>query len=230
MRSLFDLRIKDIKNASKMIRQNQSKADSRSIHIMGATGSFSIILGVGKIISGILSLSVFACMNGFYTLGMALARYVALAGFLQTEEKKKSWFYYKLSGGIMIVASLLYIAYSLWTIWHPKTVYYGEVIAITIAAITFTEVGLNLYGVLKNRKAVTPIIHSLKTISLATSLISMVLTQSAILAFADDVQNPSVNGLLGSIMGGVAALLGVYLIWRINRIERRDEYDSYFGS
>ena len=51
-------------------------------------------------------------------------------------------------------------------------------------------------------------------------MISLVLTQAAILAFADDVQNPSVNGLLGSIMGGVAALLGIYMIWRISKMEK----------
>ena len=86
--------------------------------------------------------------------------------------------------------------------------YYGKIIAITIAAITFTEIGMNLRGVLKYRKAKLPVLHSIKTISLGTSLISLVLTQAAILAFADDMQNPSANGMLGSLMGVVAAQLG----------------------
>ena len=86
--------------------------------------------------------------------------------------------------------------------------YYGKIIAITIATITFTEIGMNLRGVLKYRKAKWPVLHSIKTISLGTSLISLVLTQAAILAFADDMQNPSANGMLGSLMGGVAAQLG----------------------
>lgn len=55
---------------SEAIRQEHSSSDSRSLHITGATGTFSILLGLGKIISGILSLSVFACMNGCYALGI----------------------------------------------------------------------------------------------------------------------------------------------------------------
>lgn len=57
--------------------------------------------------------------------------------------------------------------------------------------------------------------HILKTISLATSLISLVLTQSAILSFADKFYNNSPSGILGAIMGAVAVLLGVYLLFRI---------------
>ena len=221
---LFESGKQTLSKISGTIRQEHNRSDSRSLHITGATGIFSILLGLGKIISGIVSLSVFACMNGCYTLGMALARYCALVGLLQKDKdaKRNSYFYYRLSGIVMVAASLLYVAYSLWTIWHPKTVYYGEIIAITIATIAFAEIGMNLRGVLKYRKAKLPVLHCLKTISLGTSLISLVLTQAAILAFADDVQNPSVNGLLGSIMGGVAALLGIYMIWRISKMEIGD--------
>lgn len=170
-----------LREMSITICQEHSVSDSRSLHITGATGSFSVLLGLGKIISGLLSFSVFACMNGCYTLGMALARYCALAGLLQKNKERDSYFYYRLSGIIMVIASLLYVIYSLWTIWHPKMVYYGEIIAITIAAITFTEIGINLRGVLKYRKAKLPVIHAIKTINLGTSLISLVLTQAAIL-------------------------------------------------
>ncbi len=210
-----------LREMSITICQEHSVSDSRSLHITGATGSFSVLLGLGKIISGLLSFSVFACMNGCYTLGMALARYCALAGLLQKNKERDSYFYYRLSGIIMVIASLLYVIYSLWTIWHPKMVYYGEIIAITIAAITFTEIGINLQGVLKYRKAKLPVIHAIKTINLGTSLISLVLTQAAILSFADENQNPFVNGILGSLMGGVAALLGCYLVWRIGKMKEK---------
>ncbi len=212
-----------LREMSITICQEHSVSDSRSLHITGATGSFSVLLGLGKIISGLLSFSVFACMNGCYTLGMALARYCALAGLLQKNKERDSYFYYRLSGIIMVIASLLYVIYSLWTIWHPKMVYYGEIIAITIATITFTEIGINLQGVLKYRKAKLPVIHAIKTINLGTSLISLVLTQAAILSFADENQNPFVNGILGSLMGGVAALLGCYLVWRIGKMKEKEK-------
>lgn len=209
----------NIKKLSDRIRVSYFQSHSRFIHTTVVMGLMNILLGISKVVSGVLSLSVFACMNGLYTLGMVIARYSALVGYFHKQEKK-SWFYYQLTAVIMIVASLLYIAYSLWMMWHPRFVYYDKVIAISIATITFTEVGINLYGVLSQRKGKTPVVHILKTISLATSLISMVLTQSAILSFADEVYNPSVNGLLGCVMGVLAVCLGVYLICRIRRLKR----------
>lgn len=210
-----------LRNSSEKIRVRYGSADSRTLHITGATGAFSILLGLGKVVSDILALSVFACMNGGYTLGMALARYCALYGAAKTTEQNEQYKYYRISGGIMIAASVLYVCYSLWAIWHPKTVYYGDIIAITIATITFTEIGLNVRGVIKYRKAKTPLLHALKIISLGTSLISLVLTQAAILAFADDVQNPSVNGLLGAITGTIAALLGCYMLWPMKKLGQK---------
>lgn len=58
-----------IGDGSQRIRENYNASDSRSLHITGAAGAFCMLLGLGKIISGALSLSVFACMNGCYTLG-----------------------------------------------------------------------------------------------------------------------------------------------------------------
>ena len=76
-----------IGDGSQRIRENYNASDSRSLHITGAAGAFCMLLGLGKIISGALSLSVFACMNGCYTLGMTAARYCALAGTVRSTEE-----------------------------------------------------------------------------------------------------------------------------------------------
>ena len=61
---LFESGKQTLSKISGTIRQEHNRSDSRSLHITGATGIFSILLGLGKIISGIVSLSVFECMNG----------------------------------------------------------------------------------------------------------------------------------------------------------------------
>ena len=68
------------------------------------------------------------------------------------------------------------------------------------------------------RKSHVPLLHAIKTINLATSLISLVLTQSAILSFADENQNPSTNGIMGALAGSCALLLGIYMLLRAKRI------------
>lgn len=213
-----------LKASSSEIQAQYSTAASRTLHLAGISGVGNIFLGLGKIVSGALSLSVFACVNGFYTLGMVLARYCALAGVMRSKDEHGQYRYYRWSGMILIAASLLYMVYSGWAYYHPKQVIYHEYIALAIATFTFTEIGLNLRGVIINRKNKTPLLHAIKTINLAASLISLVLTQSAILAFAgDENHDPAVNALLGLVMGACAALLGVYMLWRIGRIEANND-------
>lgn len=211
-----------LRSGSGQIRRAYNASASRTLHLTGISGAGNLLLGLGKIASGILSLSVFVCVNGLYTLGMVLARYCALAGAVRTQDAKKQYGYYRRAGRILIAASLLYMLYSGWSWFHPKVVSYHMYIALAIATFTFTEIGINLYGMLANRKNRTPLLHAIKTINLAASLVSLVVTQSAILAFADQGYNPAVNALMGMFSGTCAVLLGVFMLWRIERIQHKE--------
>ena len=95
-----------LKASSDEIQAQYSTAASRSLHLTGISGVGNIFLGLGKIISGVLSLSVFVCVNGCYTLGMVLARYCALAGVLRGKDEKSQYRFYRWSGMILIGARL----------------------------------------------------------------------------------------------------------------------------
>lgn len=207
-----------VQASSKEIQKNYTAAVSRTLHLTGLSGIGSILLALLKLLSGVLSLSVFTCVNGLYTLGMVLARYCALVGVVRTQTISEQYRYYRWSGVVLIAASGLYIAYSIRMYFHPVYTAYHPYLAMGIATVTFVEIGVNLRGVLVYRKNHTPLLHALKTISLATSLISLVLTQAAILSFADDIPDPAANGILGALMGGCAVLLGIYMLRRLRRI------------
>lgn len=212
-----------LKASSDEIQANYNTSNSRMLHLTGLSGLGNILMGLFKIVSGILAFSIFTCVNGCYTLGMVLARYCALAGVIRTKDISKQYRYYRWSGIVLIVASCLYIAYSIRMYFHPTYAAYHPYIAMGIATVTFVEIGFNLRGVLVFRKNHSPLLHALKTINLATSLISLVLTQAAILSFADEVQNPASNGILGALMGACAVLLGVYMLLRMRRITNRTD-------
>lgn len=222
----LDRHLKRLQSVSQKIQSTYNSSASRTLHLTSATGAFKIALGLGKILLGMLSLSVFTCVNGLYTLGMAEARYCALLGAVRTQDTKEQYRYYRNAAQVMIVASLLHVAYSIWLYFHPKPVYYGKILAITIATVVFTEIGLNLKGVIQYRKGATPLLHAIKTINLGASLISLVLTQSANLAFADEVQNPSANRILGALMGSGAALLGLYMLVRVRHMADPEDFHT----
>ena len=219
--------IQYLKSSSGEINGSYPPSASRTLHLAGISGMGSILLGLGKVVSGVLSQSVFVCINGFYTLGMVLARYCALAGAVRTRDARKQYACCRRAGAVLISASLLYITYSGWSFFHPRTVSYHPYIALAIATFTFTEIGVNLYGMIASRKSPTPLLYTIKTINLAASLISLVLTQSAILAFAGrESHNPAVNALLGLFSGTCAVLLGIYTLWRIGRLRQTEQYET----
>lgn len=50
-----------------------------------------------------------------------------------------------------MLASLSFIVYSIWTIITHKIVYYNLYMGITIATITFYDIGYSIYGIFKEK-------------------------------------------------------------------------------
>ena len=94
---------------------------------------------------------------------------------------------------------------------------------LAIATFTFAEIGVNLYGMIANRKNRTPLLHAIKTINLAAALISS--GSDAVrhpLPLPAGKPDPAVNALMGMFSGTCAALLGVFMLWRIGKLRRRE--------
>lgn len=205
---------------------------SRSLHITGAAITVSIFIVTGKLIMGMLSLSFFACANAFYSIGMIGAKSIALTGIRKAltgirkaSDKSKQYHYYLCSGTVLLFSSLLYILYSIRLFYSPMTGSYHMIAALGIAAVTFTEIGLNIRGVIVTRHNNTLLIHAIKMINLSASLIALVLTQTALLSFTDNEADPveisKANGIIGILMGTAAAVIGIYMICRVKMLKNK---------
>lgn len=194
-----------------------------TLHITGAACAGNLAVGIGKLVIGILSLSLFTCASAFYTFGMVAAKCFALAGIVKGGDSREQYCYYRASGIVLICASILYIIYSIRLFVNPVNSAYSMNTALGIATFTFAELTLNIKGVIMERHNHTLLIHAIKMVNLASAFICLVLTQAAILSFADaqTVHHPAANGFMGILMGSAAALLGVIMIIRIARIEKR---------
>lgn len=219
-------RICRLRASSHKICSQYNSSAGRTLYITVISGLGNIVLGAGKISFGMLSLSMAACINGCYTLGMVMARYCALAGAVLGKNKKIQYRYYRWSGVILIIASILYIVYSVKIYFQPVYSAYHEYTAIAIAAFTFAEIGINLRGIFVFRKNSSLLLEAIKIINLSASLISLVLTQEAILSFSGKKHDMSNNGILGALMGGCAVLLGMYMLFRIRRLKKTSECRS----
>lgn len=227
---LYPAFIQTIIRANVHMKEKFQPKISRSLQATGASMTANVFIGFGKLLMGILSLSFFTSVSAFYTFGMVVAKYFALSGMLKAKNRKEQYHYYFLSGIILIIASIMYIAYSVRQFIHPTTNIYHMYIALAIAAFTFIELSINIRGVIVERHNRTPLIHAIKMINLASSLICLVLTQTAILSFADTQVDfhPKANGFIGILMGCCATLLGVIMILRIRQIQNGKNYSLAF--
>ena len=164
----------------------------------------SILQGIGmgiiKIVLAVLSGSWLFLFSAFYNFGIA----GAIGAVLKNKREVVGW--------VVILSSVLFGAYSYWMIRKGQTAQFGMYIAILIAAVTFTDIALAIRGIVRARKN-NPNDRIISLISLATALISLTLTQTAILSFALSGQDMSVyNGICGMLFGAVAAVIGVIIV------------------
>ena len=197
---------------------------SNTVRMTGAVCTANFLLGTGKLCMGLLSASFFTVMNALYTYGMVAAKLCVLKGVAVPAPKQYA--YCRKAAGILLAASLFYALYSARLLLHSEKAQYHPYLAMGIATVIFTEIGLNLWGVWVERKKKSPLFHTLKIINLASSLIGLVLTQTAILSFTHteaEYDASRSNAILGLCMGGCAALLGWFLLWRTARLEREEK-------
>ena len=210
------------KNAQSEIVEKFDQKDLRSLKMASASGAANLCVGTGKLVLGILSFSLFTCVSAFYTFGMVIAKCFALAGILKAKNRQEQYRYYFMSGIILIVASVLFITYSIRLFLRPEISVYDIYTALAIATFTFAELGINIRGVIVERHNHTPLFHAIKMINLASSLICLVLTQTAILSFSDTQTHlhPTANGIIGITMGACATMIGILMIVRIRKMQK----------
>lgn len=218
-------RFQMIRSINNSINEKVGKNKIHTMKITGAACMGNLLVGIGKLGMGVMSFSFFTCVSAFYTFGMVIAKACALRGLVKGKSPEEQYHYYKLSGMILIVASVLYVVYSTRLLWHPMVSHYDKYVGLGIATFAFTELGLNIRGVIVERHNHTLLFHAIRMINLASSLICLVLTQTAILSFTHDsmpAYDPSIsNGLMGILMGTTATLIGCVMLWRVRKIKRK---------
>lgn len=180
----------------------------------------NIIVIIGKIVIGIFTSSFFMFINALYTLGITIAKYLSLKTNREIqltsnnslESRKREYSNYYVVGIIILISSIIYAIYSINHFLGSTSTNYTLIVGIAIATFTFTELTMAIIGLVSARKNRDILSETIKLIYLASSLISLVLTQTAILSFSHEGDVSFYNGLSGIIFGCLAAIIGIYMI------------------
>ncbi len=210
---------KALRRHSRAIRRGRTRAESLSLHLTALSTAGLIVVGIVKVVLGVIALSVFACVNGFYTLAMVGARALVLAGSVSAHRATTAQRCLYSAWGLGL-AGVLYMAYSLWAYHHPSTVTLPtKWVGIGIATVTFIEIGVNVRGLLVSRGRRDLPLHVSKAINLSASLVALVLTQAMLLSISQetDPHDPAVSALLGTIVAALTMLIALYEVHKARR-------------
>ena len=194
----------------------------RQIKFAKISVPFNALMAAGKFIFGIISASFFLCINALYNVGIGTVKYIAVKTHnsiadseLTAEEKpERQLKSFKLIGVFLLITGMIYVLYCVKMFVVKDNTVYRQTVAIAIAAFTFFEIFISAAGVSKMRKEREPMLEALKLINLAASLVSLVLTQTALLSFAYEGDASFYNGISGIIFGSCAALIGAVMVIR----------------
>lgn len=179
-----------------------------------------------KLILGIVTLSLFYCISAFYSVGVGLAKQVYFQGLNASnnelsgennnnfENQKIENKYYKLMAFILLFTSIIYAIYMARLLFTSSDFEYGLIPAIGIAAISFTELGVAIKGLIKSNKRKDLLLSGLKSISLASACTAIVLTQVALLSTVEGDYS-FYNALFGIGVGIFCILISIYMFIKL---------------
>ena len=171
------------------------------------------VIGVVKLVLGIVSLSPFIVVNGLYGLGMGVARFFCLS----TDEERRSlasqYKRYRWIGVAVTIASLMYVGYALRLFSSRETTSYSYLVSLGIATVVFVELGVAIYQTITRRHDPSPLVSAAKFTSLASSLTALALVQVVLRQMADTSNTDNTaDGWGGLFCGGLATLVGLFMI------------------
>lgn len=185
------------------------------VTIIKSKGYFAgFLIGICKIVMAIISHSWLLFIHAVYNIIKTCARHYAAK---EKEDHYKTMFY---CGFLVIAASVIYLVYSVYIYCFGSKAVYHMYIAIGIAAVTTYELIVSIHGRKKARKKKDVQEETVKYINLASALISVSLTQTAILSFTNETDMSKVYSIGDAIFGFLALLVGIFMLWRANKLEK----------
>lgn len=183
---------------------------------------FSILIhtvfAVIKILTSIVSFSVFLFIHAFYNIMIVKAKSLVLN--THPDENRQSLNakkVYQIIGYSIITISFIFMIYCV-RLFHPNynMIVYPKFVGILVALFTLFELIISFSGIVSARIEGDLLAEALKFINMTSSLISIHLTQLTLVSFTNDNHRfPIYIGYSGYIIGLVILGVGIFMIKRV---------------
>ena len=211
---------KTFKNENKYARRWQDDARLRiNVSLYGAL-VWNALYGIFQLWLGFYHHTFWFCSLGAYYICLGVMRFFlarhttryAPGERMQTELKK-----YRACGIVFLVMNLALTLIIFFMVYFGRTFEHHMIVAIAMAAYTFTALTAAIINVIKYRKYNSPVYSASKVISLAAAIVSMLTLESTMLTtFGDGTMTATTQKWLLGATGGVISVLivstAIYMI------------------
>ena len=178
--------------------------------------SFNFLYALGNCIIGFLTYSWWFITVGAYYVVLTVTRY----SVLQVKRKAKGnydieFFARRITGLLLVVLSFCIVGVNIMSAIKDRGTAFHEIIMIPIATYTFTKITIAIIGMVKAKRSASPVLKTLRNISLADACVSIYTMQRSMLVSFPGMEATKIlilNIFTGTAVWMIVLLLGINLI------------------
>ena len=212
--------IRSFKNGNKYALRWRSDARLRVNVSLYGTLIFNTVYGIFQLWLSAYHKTFWVGSLGAYYICLAVMRFFLVRHtrrYTPGEKMRAELVKYRACGWIFLIMSLALSLIVFFMVYWDRTFEHHMITSIAMAAYTFTTLTVAIVNSVKYRKYNSPVFSASKTISLASSLVSMLtLTSTMLTAFNDGTMTPITRKILLSCTGAAVSCavitMAVYMI------------------
>jgi succinate dehydrogenase hydrophobic anchor subunit len=178
--------------------------------------ALNTVYAFGNCIIGFLTHSWWFITVGAYYIVLAITRF----SVLQVKRKAKGrydteLFARRITGILLVVLSFCIVGMNIMSAVKDRGTAFHEIAMITIATYTFTKITIAIIGMVKAMRSASPVLKTLRNISLADACVSIYTMQRSMLVSFPGMEAAEIlllNIFTGTAVWIVVLLLGINLI------------------
>lgn len=178
--------------------------------------AFNVAYALGNCIIGFLNTSWWFITVGAYYTMLTVTRYSVLQMIRKTNGNYDTEvFARRVTGILLVVLSFCIVGVNIMSAVKDRGTAFHEIIMITIATYTFTKITVAIIGMVKAKQSASPILKTLRNISLADACVSIYAMQRSMLVSFPGMTATEIllfNIFTGTAVWIIVLLLGVNLI------------------
>lgn len=200
----------------------------RTMVITSCSLFFNIVMTAFKIVAGWYYTSIWLIVLSGYYIILIISKFIFIGYGRRknklTEKKEiliNEWKAYQICGAMLLVLTVFLQVIVILIVRNGQGFYYNEMIVIAMAAYDFYCLGNAIFYMIAKRKKHSPIINSIKSISLASSLVAILSLQTAMFSSFGEQSEILLSQIMNIATGTTVCIflivLGVTMLVKANK-------------